>query len=103
MTGAPESRRQAQRWDCHKRQYLAVLGCHPCAAQAAWGRALGWTQVRPPCDECGRVVQTWPGALVNEWRTGEPVSAAQMTADVRPVSSDPAKLTRTPTTAEEAA
>lgn len=94
MTAHPETLRQARRWDECAARYRRALGCAGCSAQAAWGRALGWLQVRPPCQGCRPIVQTWAGALVNGWHTGEPVSLVQMTANAVPVYSDLAEPRR---------
>lgn len=52
MNRAPETLRQARRWDETAARYRAH-GLDPsCAAQLAWGHQVGFSQVHPPCDEC---------------------------------------------------
>lgn len=102
----PESQRQAQRWDAWAGQYRRALGCDGCAAQASWGRALGWMRVRPPCARCTLVVETWSGRDVgNGWRVfgTEPASALSLTVSAVRESSDLIEPTRLVTGAEEAA
>jgi hypothetical protein len=94
VTGAPESRRQAQRWEQNKRRWLAVLDCHPCAAQAAWAAQCGYSAVHPPCDSCRAKVAALPVPAVNGWRTGRPVGASEMTVTDVPVSPDSAEPRR---------
>jgi len=62
MTRA-ETPRQAQRWDIVKSRYLNAGLCHRCAAQAAWGHQAngkGWAALRPPCDACQSLIQSFP-------------------------------------------
>lgn len=52
MNRAPETMRQARRWDEIAARYR-TRGLDPaCAAQLAWGHQIGFSQVRPVCDEC---------------------------------------------------
>jgi hypothetical protein len=100
---APESHRQAKRWEQVKRWWLAVLDCHPCAAQAAWAAQCGYSVVHPPCGSCRAKVAALPTPAVNGWRTGEPVSASEMTATDVSVSSDPTEPRRSLTGGQWAA
>lgn len=105
MTAGPESRRQAQRWEQCKRRYLAVLGCHRCAAQAAWGAQCGFSVVHPPCVSCRVKVAALPVPGVNGWRKlgDEPAPSISATANAVLVSSDLGSLRRSLTGAGEAA
>ena len=67
MTGLPESRSQAETWDRTRNRYAAVGLCDRCAAQAAWGHQLGFTEVHAPCEGCAEVVATLPVGQVNGW------------------------------------
>ena len=52
MKRAPETLRQARRWDETAARYRAQ-GLDPsCAAQLAWGHQVGFSQVHPVCGEC---------------------------------------------------
>src|SRR5699024_126212 len=66
----PETLRQAQRWDSAVARYAHAGLCTPCASQAAWGAQIGYSRVRPPCEECAAAVAEFPGAEhVNGWRS----------------------------------
>jgi hypothetical protein len=43
---------QAQRFDTNRNTFAKLGFCDTCAAQAAYGRQLGWNQVAPPCARC---------------------------------------------------
>jgi hypothetical protein len=105
MTNAPESQRQAQRWEHCKGRYLSVLGCHGCAAQAAWGAQCGFSVVQRPCESCRPLVDALPIPAVNAWRKlgDEPAPAASLSANDVPVPVDLEELRRTLTGEWEAA
>jgi hypothetical protein len=105
VTAEPESRRQAQRWEQVKRRYLAVLGCHRDAAQAAWGTQCGFSVVHPPCESCRVKVATLPVPAAHGWRRfgEEPATPVSMSADAVPMSSDLGFLRRSLTGVGEAA
>lgn len=69
MKDAPETLRQAQRWDELKAHYLRQGLCSPCVGQAAYGHQLGWRRVSPPCDACFPVVVQFPGKGAGDWRS----------------------------------
>src|SRR4051812_28920064 len=96
MTSAPESQRQAQRWEHCKGRYLSVLSCHRCAAQAAWGSQCGFSLVQPPCESCRPLVDALPTPAMNGWRKlrDEPAPAVSLSANDFPVSLDPGELRR---------
>jgi hypothetical protein len=48
----PETLRQAQTWDSVKSKYTGLGWCPQCAAQAAWGHQLGFSNVHDPCPGC---------------------------------------------------
>jgi hypothetical protein len=105
MTKTPESQRQAQRWEHCKGRYLSVLGCHRCAAQAAWGAQCGYGVVHQPCESCRPLVDALPVPTVNGWRKlgDEPAPAASVSANYVPVLLDLGELRRPPTGEWEAA
>ncbi len=65
---APETLRQAQRWDTVKGAYLQVGLCERCAGQAAWGHQIGFSMINPPCEKCVHAVAAFPIAAVAPWR-----------------------------------
>lgn len=69
---APETLRQARRWDEVKADYLRQGLCGPCAAQAAYGHQLGWHRISPPCDVCFPIVVRFPGKGTGDWRSSRP-------------------------------
>jgi hypothetical protein len=73
----PETMRQAQRWVTTKTRYLLAGVCGRCAAQAAWGHALGFAQIDyPPCEACQPLVDTFPKPAAGQfhWRKIETAS-----------------------------
>lgn len=88
MNRTPESLRQARRWDETAARYR-THGLDPaCAAQLAWGHQVGFSQVRPVCDECEREllgtafspVSTLPPPVSTDqtaWSSKEPSRAAE--------------------------
>jgi hypothetical protein len=72
----PETRRQAETWDRNKRHYVQLGLCSRCAAQAAWGHQLGFTEVHAPCSGCLHVVIGFPVNEPGEWRSSSPRRAA---------------------------
>lgn len=68
----PETPRQAERCDRISRFAHDVGGlCWRCSPQCAWGHALGFTEVHPPCADCAPIVALWPVEKPNGWRTVE--------------------------------
>lgn len=68
----PETPRQAARHDrvsalAHDKGGL----CWRCSPQCAWGHALGFTEVHPPCAGCAPIVALWPVEKPNGWRAVE--------------------------------
>ncbi len=67
---APETIGQARVWTrkCHRYEIAGL--CARCAAQAAWGHAQGFTEIKDPCATCQPVVSTFPGAgpKGSKWR-----------------------------------
>jgi hypothetical protein len=83
----PETRRQAETWDRNKRHYVQLGLCSSCAAQAAWGHQLGFTEVNAPCSCCLHVVIGFPANEPGEWRSSSPRRGAPMSgglASARP-------------------
>jgi len=76
----PETRRQAETWDRNKRHYVQLGLCSSCAAQAAWGHQLGFTEVIAPCSRCLHVVIGFPVNEPGEWRSSSPRRGAPMSA-----------------------
>lgn len=66
---APETLRQAERWEEVKTHYQGKGLCSPCSAQAAWGTQLGFSRVHPPCDACFPLVVRFPSKGAGDWRS----------------------------------
>lgn len=64
----PETLRQAESFGRVVRYSTDAGLCHACAAQLGWAVQNGYTNVRPPCDDCRRVVAGWPVRKPNEWQ-----------------------------------
>lgn len=66
----PETIGQGRTWDRKKRRYILAGLCDPCAAQAAWGHAIGFTKINDPCSECQALVSVLPdaGPEGSKWR-----------------------------------
>lgn len=67
---APETLGQARVWDRKRNRYLIAGLCPPCAAQAAYGHAEGFQDIRNPCAVCQPIVNTFPnaGPRGSKWR-----------------------------------
>ena len=67
-----ESSRQATIWESVRASYAASGFCPSCAAQAAYGHQLGFSQVPSVCDSCRGRKATWrrAGDGARRW-TGE--------------------------------
>lgn len=74
-----ESGSQARRWDWIKTRYLQDGFCDACAAQAAYGHQLGFSQVAPVCDRCRGKVPTYreAGERAHHWAGSVLRSAAE--------------------------
>jgi hypothetical protein len=74
-SAAPETLRQARRWDEVKLRYTDASLCDRCAAQAAWGHqdnAGGWNDLQSPCGTCAPVIRDFPVPTTNSlWRKFE--------------------------------
>lgn len=66
----PETLGEAASWQRLKTNYELLGLCHACAAQAAYGHQLGFTQINPPCAECLPLVRNLPrpGPAGSPWR-----------------------------------
>jgi hypothetical protein len=66
----PETPAQARVWDRKCRRYKVAGLCDACAAQAAWGHALGFQNINDPCAECQPLVNALPdaGPRGSKWR-----------------------------------
>lgn len=73
----PETISQAVAWERVKKSALEFGLCPPCAAQLAWGHAVGFATVHPPCPSCTAVVRRLPVARLNGWRTVAGTAADQ--------------------------
>jgi hypothetical protein len=78
-----ESNRQARTYDATKLHYQRLGLCRFCAAQASWGHQLGFSRVKPPCDECQPFVDTFPTAKPGRWRSDSPRRGAEFSSSVR--------------------
>lgn len=65
-----ESMSQAKIWDRKNKRYIIAGLCFTCAAQAAWGHALGFEKIKDPCTECQPIVNGFetPGPRGSKWR-----------------------------------
>jgi len=66
----PETISQARVWDRKNKRYLIAGLCFGCAAQAAWGHAIGFQKINPPCAECIPLIASFdtPGPQGSKWR-----------------------------------
>ena len=68
----PETVTQAKVWDRKRKRYLIAGLCNVCAAQAAWGHALGFgkDRIKEPCNACQPIVDGLPdaGPRGSKWR-----------------------------------
>lgn len=66
----PETEAQARVWDRKLKRYEIAGLCHTCAAQAAWGHALGFGKIKDPCERCQPIVNALPnsGPRGSKWR-----------------------------------
>lgn len=67
-TWSPETPRQAEKWSRVKSWYYRAGLCPRCSSQGAWGHQLGFSNVKPPCLPCSRIVSKYPILTVNGWR-----------------------------------
>lgn len=68
MVERGETLEQAQEWQRSLYRYEQAGLCHVCAAQAAYGHQIGFSQVHPPCPECVPLVAAFPTVAVLPWR-----------------------------------
>lgn len=78
---------QAETFDANKRHYLGLGLCYTCAAQAAWGHQLGFSQIHEPCHACQPIVDRFPLAKQGKWRSNSPRSGAKLSTGLRPPTS----------------
>lgn len=66
----PETLGQARVWQRKCGRYQIAGLCHRCAAQAAYGHAEGFQNIKDPCEECQSTVDTFPtpGPRGSKWR-----------------------------------
>lgn len=67
-TWSAETPRQAEKWSRVKSWYYRAGLCPRCSSQGAWGHQLGFSNVKPPCLPCSRIVSKYPILTVNGWR-----------------------------------
>lgn len=79
-----ETLRQARTFDSNKGHYESLGLCNPCAAQAAWGHQLGFSECKPPCQECQPLVDRFPVAKPNQWRSNSPRRGAEFSSSDHP-------------------
>lgn len=65
----PESPSSAREWDKTKVHYVRLGLDSRCAAQAAYGSQDGFAEVRPPCENCLPIVDTFPTEEPGPWRS----------------------------------
>jgi hypothetical protein len=79
-----ESNRQARTFDSTKLRYQRLGLCRFCAAQASWGHQLGFSRSNPPCDECQPLVDTFPVAKPERWKSTSPRRGAKFSSSLSP-------------------
>lgn len=69
-TVQPETIGQARVWQRKQGRYEIAGLCSPCAAQAAWGHAVGFQKIHDPCIVCQPIVTNFshPGPRGSKWR-----------------------------------
>lgn len=75
----PETPAQAAAWTVAKARYTRAGLCPRCAAQGAWGHQLGFSNVKPPCDQCQPIVATFPQRASASWSKLTQHTAAEYT------------------------
>lgn len=67
---APETIGQARVWTRKCNRYTIAGLCSVCAAQAAYGHANGFGEIKDPCATCQPLVNTFPtpGPRGSKWR-----------------------------------
>jgi len=67
---APETLGQARVWTRKCNRYTIAGLCAGCAAQAAYGHAQGFADIRPPCKACQPLVSAFPhsGPKGSPWK-----------------------------------
>jgi hypothetical protein len=90
---APETLRQAQRWQAIKDRYVIEGLCGRCAAQAAWAhqnRGDTWPSIHPPCAACQPVVTGFAAPTPSlQWRRiPQPESPVSATAPITMAESE---------------
>lgn len=79
-----ETLRQARTFDSTKGHYVKLGLCKPCAAQAAWGHQLGFSELlHQPCDVCQVLVDTFPVSEPGRWRSNSPRRGAKFSLSLR--------------------
>lgn len=79
-----ETLRQATTFEAMRRRYIRLGLCSRCAAQAAFGHQLGFSRSKPPCHECLPIVNKFPTAKPNQWRSNSPRRGAKFSDSIRP-------------------
>lgn len=88
----PETLTQAKVYDRKVRRYRNAGLCETCAAQAAWGHAIGFQKIHDPCKRCAPIVALFdtPGPRGSKWRkclirleTLDPVDVAAYLAELK--------------------
>ena len=66
----PETLGQARVWQRKSGRYQIAGLCHRCAAQAAYGHAEGFQNIKDPCETCQPTVDGFPtpGPRGSKWR-----------------------------------
>lgn len=79
-----ETVRQATTFEAIRKHYVRLGLCSRCAPQAAYGHQLGFSRAQPPCKKCQPIVDTFPVAKPNQWRSNSPRRGAKFSDSICP-------------------
>lgn len=84
----PETLRQARSWQQVLGVYRTAGLCDRCAAQAAYGHAVGFSLIHPPCQGCVPIVARLPLQAVqgSPWRRLRKGSTRAAAATLEPAT-----------------
>lgn len=83
-----ETVRQATTFEGVRKHYIRLGLCSRCAAQAAFGHQLGFSRSKSPCPVCQPIVDQFPTAKPNRWRSNSPRRGAMFSDSIHPAAGD---------------